>query len=97
MAKDVVDTRKEKRSETEFGRDFRGRRILPLLVEDVAGLIPGAYKGLGKGNQFLNDLVDADCLIHIVDVSDSANTSGQIQIGPQTRAYNRYIQSIVIV
>ena len=46
MAKDVVDTRKEKRSETEFGRDFRGRRILPLLVKDVAGLIPGAYKGL---------------------------------------------------
>jgi ribosome-binding ATPase YchF (GTP1/OBG family) len=61
---------------SRHGRDARGRRLLPLLVKDVAGLIPGAYKGLGKGNRFLNDLCDADVLIHVVDVSGSADRNG---------------------
>ncbi len=52
---------------TRYGRDGKGRRLLPLLIKDVAGLIPGAYKGYGKGNRFLNDLCDADVLIHVVD------------------------------
>jgi len=63
-------------SKTEFGRDGRGRRLLPLLIKDVAGLIPGAYKGHGKGNRFLNDLCDADILIHIVDCSGSSDKNG---------------------
>ena len=35
-------------------------RRLPVLIKDVAGLVPGAYLGRGKGNSFLNDLTDAD-------------------------------------
>ncbi|GBG34810.1 Obg-like ATPase 1 [Hondaea fermentalgiana] len=62
--------------ETEHGRDGQGRRLLPLLIKDVAGLIPGAYKGQGKGNKFLNDLCDADVLIHVVDVSGSSDRNG---------------------
>jgi len=61
---------------TEHGRDGQGRRLLPLLIKDVAGLIPGAYKGQGKGNKFLNDLCDADVLIHVVDVSGSSDRNG---------------------
>jgi len=34
----------------------------------------GAYKGRGRGNAFLNDLCDADCLIHVVDVSGTTDT-----------------------
>lgn len=34
-------------------------------VQDVAGLVPGAYEGRGRGNAFLNDLCDADVLIHV--------------------------------
>ena len=56
---------------SEFGRAGTERR-LPLLIKDVAGLVPGAWQGLGRGNAFLNDLVDADVLLHIVDVSVSS-------------------------
>ena len=38
------------------GRDSRGRRLLPVTLKDVAGLVPGAYAGRGKGNKFLDDL-----------------------------------------
>ena len=52
-----------------FGRaDAAGKhgRYLPVVIKDVAGLVPGAYKGRGKGNKFLGDLCDADVLIHVV-------------------------------
>ena len=40
-----------------------------MTIKDVAGLVPGACEGKGKGNRFLNDLCDADVLIHIIDAS----------------------------
>lgn len=51
-------------------------RRLPVLIKDVAGLVPGAYQGRGKGNAFLNDLLDADVLVHVVDVSGSTDHEG---------------------
>lgn len=33
------------------GRDSTGRRLLPVCLKDVAGLVPGAYQGRGKGNK----------------------------------------------
>jgi hypothetical protein len=33
------------------GRSSDGRRFLPILLKDVAGLVPGAYQGRGKGNK----------------------------------------------
>ena len=58
------------------GRDASGRRLLPVLLKDVAGLVPGAYAGAGKGNRFLNDLVDADAFVHVVDASAETDASG---------------------
>jgi ribosome-binding ATPase YchF (GTP1/OBG family) len=58
------------------GRDPNGRRLIPVLLKDVAGLVPGAYQGKGRGNQFLNDLTDATVLIHVVDASGTADASG---------------------
>lgn len=52
-------------------------RFLPVEVIDVAGLVPGAYEGKGMGNQFLDDLRQADCLIHVIDVSGSTNEGGE--------------------
>jgi len=63
------------------GRDSRGRRLLPVLCKDVAGLVPGAYQGRGRGNQFLNDLTDADVLIHVLDASGRADPEGNVVIG----------------
>lgn len=51
---------------SSHGRDLDGRRLVPACLKDVAGLVPGAYQGRGRGNKFLDDLTDADVLIHIV-------------------------------
>ena len=44
---------------------------------DVAGLVPGAHEGKGMGNQFLDDLRQADVLIHVIDVAGSTNEKGE--------------------
>jgi predicted esterase len=62
------------------GRDPQGRRFLPVLLKDVAGLVPGAYQGRGRGNQFLNDLCDATVLIHVVDASGTADAQGNTTV-----------------
>lgn len=33
------------------GRDSKTRRLISLCLKDVAGLVPGAYQGRGKGNK----------------------------------------------
>jgi ribosome-binding ATPase len=49
---------------------------ITVRLKDVAGLVPGAYKGRGKGNKFLNDLLDADVLVHVVDASGETDANG---------------------
>ena len=55
---------------------IEGNRFVPIELLDVAGLIPGAHLGLGLGNTFLDDLNQADVLIHVIDVSGSTNEKG---------------------
>ncbi len=52
-------------------------RFVAVDLIDVAGLVPGAHEGKGLGKEFLNDLNQADCLIHVVDVSGSGNEKGE--------------------
>ncbi|MHA1906417.1 MAG: redox-regulated ATPase YchF [Candidatus Thorarchaeota archaeon] len=54
-----------------------GVRLVPVKLIDVAGLVPGAHEGRGMGNQFLDDLREADVLIHIVDASGALDAEGQ--------------------
>lgn len=54
-----------------------GQRFVPVQMIDVAGLVPGAHEGLGMGNQFLDDLRQADALIHVIDISGSTNEKGE--------------------
>ena len=54
-----------------------GWRFVPVNLVDVAGLVPGAHKGEGMGGQFLNDLNQADALIHVIDISGSVNERGE--------------------
>lgn len=53
-------------------------RFVPVEVIDVAGLVPGAHEGKGMGNQFLDDLNQADVLIHVVDISGGTNDKGEL-------------------
>ncbi len=53
-----------------------GKRLLPIELIDVAGLVPGAHEGKGLGNKFLDDLMQAKVFIHVVDASGSTNIEG---------------------
>ena len=60
---------------------MNGVRLIPVKLWDIAGLIPGAHEGRGLGNQFLNDIMRADVLIHIVDVSGTTDLEGNPTTG----------------
>ena len=53
-----------------------GVRMVPVELLDVAGLVPDAWEGKGLGNQFLDDLRQADALINVVDLSGSTDIEG---------------------
>ena len=56
---------------------LEGTRFIPIKLIDVAGLVPGAHEGKGLGNQFLTDAMQADALVHVVDISGSTDIQGQ--------------------
>ncbi|MFT4311129.1 MAG: redox-regulated ATPase YchF [Candidatus Woesearchaeota archaeon] len=60
---------------TGYVKDYK--RFVPVDIIDVAGLVPGAHEGKGMGLEFLNDLNQADALIHVIDVSGSTNEKGE--------------------
>ena len=49
---------------------------MPVKLIDVAGLVPEAHKGKGRGNEFLNDLMGADLLIQVLDASGRTDAGG---------------------
>jgi len=53
------------------------QRFVPVELIDVAGLVPDAHLGKGLGNQFLDDLRNADVLIHVIDISGTMNDKGE--------------------
>jgi GTP-binding protein YchF len=44
------------------------KRVMPTVIEfvDIAGLVKGASKGEGLGNQFLGNIREVDAIIHVV-------------------------------
>lgn len=64
-----------------YGYCRNGKRGVPIMLLDVAGLVPNAHLGKGLGNKFLGDLTEADCLIHIVDASGTTNAEGKATRG----------------
>ncbi len=74
---DCVDKEFQKQCNPRMGYCIQHQRFVPIDLLDVAGLVPEAHLGKGKGNQFLNDLNQADMLIHIVDISGSVNAQGE--------------------
>ena len=50
-------------------------RVVPTTIEivDIAGLVKGAHKGEGLGNQFLANIREVDAIIHVVRCFDDGN------------------------
>ena len=51
-------------------------RLVPTFLVDVAGLVPGASEGRGRGNAFLSDLANCDALIQVVDAAGLTDIEG---------------------
>lgn len=51
------------------------QRVLPATVEivDIAGLVKGASKGEGLGNQFLGNIRETDAILHVLRCFDNDN------------------------
>ncbi len=73
---DCADKEFGKQCNPRTGWCVNGKRFVPIDLLDVAGLVPDAHKGAGMGLQFMNDLNQADVLIHIIDISGSVNEKG---------------------
>jgi hypothetical protein len=59
-----------------------GKRYVPVELLDVAGLVPGAHEGKGLGNQFLDELTNADVILNVVDASGGTNAEGEpVEVG----------------
>lgn len=74
---DCADTFFKVQCTPRFGFCINHKRFVPVEVIDVAGLVPGAYEGKGMGNQFLDDLRQADALVHVIDCSGGTNEKGE--------------------
>ena len=74
------------------GSCINHRRLVPVTLVDVAGLVPGAHEGKGRGNQFLSDLARCDALIQVVDVSGSTDIDGN-PVGSVAQIQSRNIIS----
>ena len=59
------------------------KEIIPTSMEfvDIAGLVEGASKGEGLGNQFLSNIRETDAIVHVVrafDNEDIVHVSGKV-------------------
>ena len=71
---------RDERCGAENCRD--GKRYVPIELLDVAGLVPGAHEGKGLGNQFLDELTNADVVLNVVDASGATNAEGEpVEVG----------------
>ena len=67
----------------ELAKIVKPQKIQPAIVEfvDIAGLVAGASKGEGLGNQFLANIRETDALINVVRCFDDPNVvhvNGQV-------------------
>ncbi|MBU4086459.1 MAG: redox-regulated ATPase YchF [Nanoarchaeota archaeon] len=81
---DCIDTEFKTQCMPRTGYCIKHQRFVPVELMDVAGLVEGASEGKGLGNQFLDDLRQADCFIHIVDSSGETDEGGK----PISGGYN---------
>jgi GTP-binding protein YchF len=59
----------------QIARIYKSQKITPTVIEfvDIAGLVRGASKGEGLGNQFLSHIRDVHAISHIVRCFDDEN------------------------
>jgi len=58
-----------------LGEMYQTRKVIPATIEfvDIAGLVKGASKGEGLGNQFLANIREVDAILHVVRCFENDN------------------------
>ncbi len=58
-----------------LGDMYQSRKVTPAVIEfvDIAGLVKGASKGEGLGNQFLSNIREVDAIVHVVRCFEDTN------------------------
>lgn len=58
-----------------LGEMYQTKKIIPAVIEfvDIAGLVKGASKGEGLGNQFLANIREVDAIVHVVRCFEDSN------------------------
>lgn len=58
-----------------LGEMYHTKKIVPAVIEfvDIAGLVKGASKGEGLGNQFLANIREVDAIVHVVRCFEDGN------------------------
>lgn len=58
-----------------LGDMYNSKKVTPAVIEfvDIAGLVKGASKGEGLGNQFLANIREVDAIVHVVRCFEDAN------------------------
>lgn len=58
-----------------LGEMYHTKKIVPATIEfvDIAGLVKGASKGEGLGNQFLANIREVDAIVHVVRCFEDSN------------------------
>ena len=59
----------------KLGELYHTKKVTPAVIEfvDIAGLVKGASKGEGLGNQFLGNIRETDAIIHVLRCFDDDN------------------------
>lgn len=59
----------------KLGELYHTKKVTPATIEfvDIAGLVKGASKGEGLGNQFLGNIRECDAIIHVLRCFDNGN------------------------
>lgn len=68
---------------SEISRWIKPQKLIPTVMEfvDIAGLVAGASKGEGLGNQFLGNIRQTDAILHVVRCFEDSNVihvAGQV-------------------
>ena len=59
----------------KLGDLYHSKKVTPAVIEfvDIAGLVKGASKGEGLGNQFLSNIREVDAIVHVVRCFEDGN------------------------
>ena len=59
----------------KLGELYHSKKVTPAVIEfvDIAGLVKGASKGEGLGNQFLSNIREVDAIVHVVRCFEDTN------------------------